>query len=217
MAETYRLTRSSRKTLAMRVLPDGTVEVRAPLRLAKREIDAFVAKHAAWIASQRDKHKALREAAVPLAEGTLVPFLGESLPLRFSQASFGQKGGCIWLPENLPPEAALEQFYRQEAIALLPPVAKAFAEKMGVSYRRIGITGAKKRWGSCSGKGSINFSWRLMAAPMAAVELVVAHELAHLRQLNHSPAFYKILASVLPDWRERKALLENAGRLPQLP
>jgi predicted metal-dependent hydrolase len=79
---------------------------------------------------------------------------------------------------------------------------------VGLKYGRITITGAKNRFGSCSSKGNIAFSYRLMLYPEAAIDYVVVHELAHLLEMNHSPAFYKIVESVMPDYKERRKLLK---------
>ena len=79
---------------------------------------------------------------------------------------------------------------------------------MGVKYGRITITSAKKRFGSCSSQGNISFSYRLMLYPEAAREYVVVHELAHLKVMNHSKDFYDVVASVLPDYKNRRRLLK---------
>lgn len=86
--------------------------------------------------------------------------------------------------------------------------ASYFAEIMGLKYSRITITSAQKRFGSCSSKGNISFSYRLMLYPEAAREYVVVHELAHLKEMNHSKQFYEIIARVLPDYKNRKRLLK---------
>ena len=78
---------------------------------------------------------------------------------------------------------------------------------MGLQPTGVTVTGARKRFGSCSGKDRICFSWRLMLYPPEAIDYVVVHELAHIRHKNHSKAFYDLVASVLPDYREREALL----------
>lgn len=83
-----------------------------------------------------------------------------------------------------------------------------FANIMGLNYGRVTITSAKTRFGSCSGKGNISYSYRLMLYPEEAIDYVVVHELAHLVHMNHSPEFYKTIASVLPDYKERKKLLK---------
>lgn len=82
-----------------------------------------------------------------------------------------------------------------------------YAEIMGLKYGRMTITSAKTRFGSCSSKGNISYSYRLMLYPEAAIDYVVVHELAHLVEMNHSPAFYEVVRTVLPDYKERKKLL----------
>ena len=84
-----------------------------------------------------------------------------------------------------------------------------YSSVMGVSYRGIKITSAERRFGSCSSKGNICFSYRLMLYPAAAREYVVVHELAHLREMNHSKRFYAIVEGVMPDWRARRKLLSD--------
>ena len=91
---------------------------------------------------------------------------------------------------------------------ILPLKTTQFAEIMGLKYSRITITSAKTRFGSCSSKGNVSFSYRLMLYPEAAIDYVVVHELAHLVEMNHSPAFYKVIEKVLPDYKERKKLLK---------
>jgi len=107
------------------------------------------------------------------------------------------------------PEPSEEQ--REELIGLakkvLPEKASHYAELMGVSPKSIKITSAKTRFGSCSGKNAICFSWRLMAYPEEAVDYVVIHELAHIKHKNHSPAFYAEIKKYMPDYRERQKML----------
>lgn len=89
-----------------------------------------------------------------------------------------------------------------------------FAPLVGVTYNRIFIKEQKTRWGSCSSKGNLNFNWRLILAPEEVLNYVVVHELAHRKEMNHSKAFYAIVESVLPDYRQsRKWLRENGQRL----
>ena len=108
------------------------------------------------------------------------------------------------------PEPTAEE--RQELIRrakeILPGKVAAYGAAMGLYPAGITITGARKRFGSCSGKNRICFSWRLMTYPEAAIDYVVVHELAHIRHKDHSKAFYDCVAQVLPDWRERRELLK---------
>ena len=95
------------------------------------------------------------------------------------------------------------------AKAELPRRTAYFAKIMGVTPTSIKITSAKKRFGSCSGQNGICYSWRLMLYPSEAIDYVVVHELAHIRQKNHSPAFYKEVAKILPDYKAREKLLKG--------
>ena len=101
-----------------------------------------------------------------------------------------------------------KEILRQKAKEYLPKRAEYFAELMGVKPEKIGINSAKKRFGSCNSKGNINFSLYLMLYPPEAIDYVIVHELAHLKELNHSKKFYKIIESILPDYREREKLLK---------
>ncbi len=107
------------------------------------------------------------------------------------------------------PSAEEERRLRELAKAILPPMAARHAGLMGVEHAGITVTGARTRFGSCSPKNRLSFSFRLMDYPPAAVEYVVVHELAHIRHKNHGPDFYREIERVLPDWKERAALLKQ--------
>ena len=112
------------------------------------------------------------------------------------------------LPEREYTQAE-EARLRKKAREILPPLVKHYAGLLGVMPGRITITGARTRFGSCSRKGSLSFSFRLMAYPDAAIAYVALHEVAHLKQLNHSPGFYALLDKWMPDHRERAGLLKK--------
>jgi len=107
------------------------------------------------------------------------------------------------------PDAAERERLRALAKAVLPEKVSRWAARMGVRPTRLTITSAATRFGSCSGKNAISFSWRLMRYPDEAVEYVVVHELAHILHHDHSPAFYACVERYLPDYRERKKLLRD--------
>ena len=98
---------------------------------------------------------------------------------------------------------------KRSARTYLEEKTRYFANIMGLKYGRITITSAKTRFGSCSSKGNLSFSYRLMLYPEEAIDYVVVHELAHLLELNHSPRFYRIVASVMPDYKERQRILKK--------
>ena len=99
--------------------------------------------------------------------------------------------------------------YVKRAKAILPPKIEQYARRMGVQPTGLTVTSAKTRFGSCSGKNRLSFSWRLMAYPEAAIDYVVVHELAHIRYKDHSRAFYGFIENVLPDYRDRIRLLKG--------
>ena len=97
---------------------------------------------------------------------------------------------------------------KKKARTELTELTEQYCAKIGVSYTKIGITSAKTRFGSCSKKGSINYSWRLMLYPKEAWEYVVVHELCHLKHFDHSAAFWQTVEKYLPDYKERQKLLK---------
>lgn len=116
-------------------------------------------------------------------------------------------------------EAELDILRRQARISLSQKAA-FFANQLGVSYCRISIRSQRTRWGSCSGKGNLNFNCLLMLTPERVQDYVVVHELCHLLEMNHSPAFWRLVESILPDYRQQKTWLKKNGvalveRLPE--
>ena len=107
------------------------------------------------------------------------------------------------------PTAEQEAALRQKAKEILPALVAQYAARMGVEPAGITVTGARTRFGSCSPKNRLSFSFRLMEYPMEAIEYVVVHELAHIRHKNHGADFYKEIEAVLPHWREANQLLKK--------
>jgi predicted metal-dependent hydrolase len=98
--------------------------------------------------------------------------------------------------------AALEAWYRQQAKNYISQRAAVLAAQHGFKYENITIKGQRTRWGSCSSQNNLNFNWRLMLAPPGAIDYVILHELCHLRELNHSPRFWKLVAQVCPAYKQ---------------
>lgn len=109
-----------------------------------------------------------------------------------------------------PVSAEREQELRQLAQRLIPQRVAYYGALMGLTPAGVRITGAQKRFGSCSGQNRLCFSWRLMLYPPEAIDYVVVHELAHIRHHDHSPAFYALIERYMPDHRQRRALLRDA-------
>ena len=101
--------------------------------------------------------------------------------------------------------------YKKRARGIISRRAAHYANIMGVSYGQISIRDQKSRWGSCSAEGNLNFSWRLILMPIEVMDYVVVHELAHLKELNHSPAFWAEVEAVMPDYKEQRKWLKENG------
>lgn len=203
----YILTRSRRKTLSITVRADGTVEVKAPLNCSKERIDRFISEKSDWIEKYVTENKAKSEQFK--FSGT-IPFMGKQLPVTEGDCFMFSSETGFTVPKGRSIQECLPQLeyvYRKAAAEYLPKRVQYFSGIMGVSPSAVKVNGAEKRWGSCSGRGTINFSWRLMAASSESIDYVVVHEMAHLTELNHSPKFWKIVADVLPDYKERQSAL----------
>ena len=213
----YTLMRSKRKTVAIYVR-NGGVEVRAPLKMAKRDIDKFVASKEKWITDRLTKSREqseLREAFA-LNYGDTIIYRGQEFPIASKSGDrIGFDDAAFYMPPNLSPnqiKTACVKIYRMLAKRALTAKTLDFAQQMGVAPAAIKINGAKTRWGSCSARKSINFSWRLIMADDEVIDYVVVHELAHLIKLNHSREFWKVVSDMLPDYIERQARLKELQR-----
>jgi predicted metal-dependent hydrolase len=214
--EINQLIRSKRKTLAILVKHDGSVIVRAPMKTPEKAVWKFVEQHSAWI----EKKKAeVLSADVVLPKqyepGETFLFLGESYPLDIAkhQRQPLLLDGTFKLSEaaSARAEKVLEHWYRQQARRIIQERVEFYAKQYGFQYQGIKINSARTRWGSCSRKGSLNFSWRLIMAPPEQVDYVVVHELSHTVHHNHSKRFWKKVETILPDYKERQKWLKKHG------
>jgi len=215
--EVNQIVRSKRKTLALIVRPDGSLIVRAPLRTSEKSIRDFIESHAEWF----EKKQAEARAVLPPAPRQYVPgerfmYLGHAYPLEIVQGQRQpiQLDGTFKLAESAQDKAApaFERWYRAQARQILNERVSLFAGQYDFQYGKIGITSARTRWGSCSANGSLNFSWRLVLAPIEAVDYVVVHELVHTVFHNHSKRFWKKVETILPDYKERRKWLRKNGQ-----
>lgn len=215
----YTLTRSQRN-FAVIYVRNASVEVRAPLSMPKWEIDSFVLSKERWILKSIAKQQARAESrnAFVVDYGSMIFWRGkECLIVRKdgAKARFDFDNEAFFMPPGLSAEqikATCVNLYRRLAKVRFTQRASFFAGLMGVAPSAVKVTGAKTRWGSCSSKKSINFSWRLIMADDGIIDYVVVHELAHLFEMNHSSRFCRIVAGVLPDYKERETKLKALQR-----
>jgi len=213
----YTLIRSKRRTVAIHII-DGGVEVRAPLRMSRRDIDRFVISKEKWISDKlaKSKEQAKRREAFALDYGDAVLYRGKPCPIIAREGRRpGFDGTAFYMPPGLTPEeimGACMKVYRVLAKDYFAARAFELAARMGVRPAAVRISGAKTRWGSCSVKKNINFSWRLIMADDEVIDYVIVHELAHLKEMNHSAGFWAVVEGVMPDYRKRKAGLREVQR-----
>lgn len=209
----FRLRFSQRRSIGFRVDAQGLL-VTAPLGLPRALITEALAARAAWIFKHLDALPAPL-MHTPLAHGALVQVLGEphQLLLHAGRRPATRAAGRLELgvAAGVVPAQALERWFRREAQHYYPLRVQHFAERLGVAPPLVRLTSARTRWGSCNHRGEIRLHWRLMQAPPTLIDYVVAHELAHLLELNHSPRFWAHVERVFPHWRESRAQLRAQG------
>jgi predicted metal-dependent hydrolase len=213
----YTIRRSERaRRMSIRMIPGRGLEVVLPRGYTARDAAAFVRREREWVLRALDRIGG--NGTVGLQNGATLPFLDERLTLTLEPGvrARARRAGDVVTVTSMDAElalVALEAWYRNEARATLTGRARVHAATLGVDLRRITIRDTRSRWGSCSGLGNLNFSWRLMLAPLAVMDYVAAHEVAHLRELNHSPRFWQHVESLCPDYREHRLWLRRNGGL----
>jgi predicted metal-dependent hydrolase len=205
--------RSQRKTTALRINADGTLEVRTDFKTPNTELEKFVKAQEKWIAKHLPEITACsaKKAEFVLDYDNMLLFRGKEYPLRARpgfQAGFD--GECFYLTPGLAEgdiRSYIIKVYKNLADSVLRDRTSHFATLMAAQPLSIRITSAKTRWGSCNSKGAVNYSWRLVLAAPAVIDYVVVHELSHLAELNHSPRFWRRVATYCPDYAQRRAEL----------
>ncbi len=223
----YTVQRSRRRKKTVQIsVSGGAVVVSAPWRTPSREIQDIVAGRSGWILD-RLAAEAQKPPPLRLATGDRLPYLGRELPLAVERADVRKPsarldGGRLLaripggLAEDERREAArkaLEAWYRAQAVELLTDSVARWLPVMGRSEMpRVLVREQRTRWGSCSADGTLRFSWRLAMLEPELIDSVAVHELAHLDVMNHSPAFWEVVLRAMPDARQRRKRLGEAGR-----
>jgi predicted metal-dependent hydrolase len=207
----FRVRRSPRaRRVRVSVDGSGEVEVILPKRAPERAAAQAVRELTPWIERRR---RTLARAAAEVArpEGT-VPYLGRDLRVvpQPGRERVHRRGDELLVPKR-DAGPAIERWYRRQARAEIGPRLDAATERAGTSYTGLTIRGQKTRWASCSTTGHMSFNWRLLLAPEAILDYVVEHEVCHLERMDHSPRFWALLESRVPDWREHARWLRRYG------
>ncbi len=225
----YRLLRSKRRTIGFMIDAEG-LRVTAPKWVGIAQIDAAICEKQQWILTklQEQQQRAARdlERQIQWCDGAEFPYLGETLTLRIAAASkatacYNPHERCLTLllptsTNELQIQHRVQRWLQSQARCLFTTRLANYAEKLGVGYTGLALSSATTRWGSCSADGRIRLNWRLVHFPVPLIDYVVAHEVAHLREMNHGPRFWETVQSIFPDHAAaRKALRAHApGSLP---
>lgn len=210
------LIRTRRRTIALIVERDGRLVVRAPLHVTDGQILKFAESKADWIkAKQAQAKKNSTVARKRYVEGEKFLYLGQAYALEFVNH---RKPALIldsrfYLARSASPRARqlFVGWYKKQALRVISERVNLYAAKYCYTCRQIKITSARTRWGSCSPNGNLNFTWRLVMAPLAVIDYVVVHELVHLKVKNHSKDFWGQVGEILPDYKQYIAWLKANG------
>jgi len=182
--------------------------VSAPQRAPWRDIEGFVREKERWIlAKLAEWAVAPRPLVVRGESGEKLPLFGETVELELRPGPVRREGSKIAF-NNL---SGLVRWLKTTALEALRPRAAHFAARLEVPAPRIALSNARTQWGVCTEDGTVRLSWRLVHIEPALADYVVAHEIAHLVELNHSPRFYRLLAALYPGWPAARERLELAG------
>lgn len=205
-----RRSRQARR-LSLRVSAlDGRVTLTLPARTPEAQARRFLADQSPWLAQQLSGMGPIR---APRA-GDPIPIEGEMTEIRLCDTTRVpmREPGLLRVPrgaENL--SAILAVYLRELARVRLTSASDTYARQLGRGYERIVLRDTRSRWGSCSVSGRLMYSWRLIMAPRDVLDYVAAHEVAHLREMNHSPAFWAHVARLKPDFEADRAWLRSNG------
>jgi len=210
--------RARRKTIALIIHRDGKMLVRAPLPVSDATIFDFLGAKELWwrkrlaVILQRQSQYTPKQ----FREGDTFLFLGQRYSLVLSDIkNIAIDASALQFPHKYLSRARIKmtQWYKREALRILHEKGQYYAPIIGVQYKNLSVGSARSRWGSCSNRGDLRFAWHLVMAPHEVIDYVVVHELAHIREHNHSSRFWSIVASIVPNFQNQKLWLQENGHL----
>ncbi len=232
----YAFRRGRRKTIGFSIDEDG-LRIAAPRWVGMRQVEDAIREREDWIftklAEMRRHHASI--PAVRWEDGGTIPFRGEMLTMRIATppaegritranaVAFDRKSNTLTIA--LPPDATplqwrerVQAWLQDEARAVFRERLALYEPRLGVTHRALRLSSAKTRWGSCTADGRILLNWRLIHFPLSTIDYVVAHELAHLKEMNHGPRFWATVARILPEYEVARSQVKNppAALLPTL-
>lgn len=212
-----KLVRSKRRTIAIIVTRDAQLIVRAPFGIKDKIIDDFINRKSKWINKKLEEARLKCRNVIPkrfVNEESFL-YLGKSYPFKIVESNRIVLTDSLEFPGKWLTHAGiyLKEWYKIQLLKTITERVCMYSEITGLIHRSIKITSAKKRFGSCSPNGSLNFSWRLMMAPLNIIDYVVVHELVHIEERNHSKNFWNKVRIILPDYKQSEKWLKDNSQL----
>jgi hypothetical protein len=216
----YMVQRSHRARLVRLVISSGSgLSVTVPWRYNVDNLTGILEKKQNWIIRKHAQHRepAKKPVKRQFNTGDSIPYLGETLRLlvqsRFDGAVMvKRKQDTLTIAfddKKLTIESVLGLWYKMEANRIIQSKTENISARMGVHYGVVRIRGQRTRWGSCSRKGNLSFNWKLTMAPDAVIDYVIIHELAHLKEMNHSVKFWQVVSTYCPEFKQHRKWLKD--------
>lgn len=208
-----KITRSRRRSMVMHVLPDGTIEVKAPNLMPKFLINGFIKKNSEWI-EKKLKVLPKRIGGRKYVEGEKFLFLGKEYSLKFgvyTQIKIHEDNLLLPIGLKFRAKNEIENWYIKQAKEVIKAQTLHYAQEMNTSFKSIAFSDTKSKWGSCTHDNRLQFNWRLIMAPLLVLRYVVIHELAHTKEKNHSHSFWARVRANNPSFKEQIKWLKLHG------
>ena len=209
--------RSKRRTLSLEIARDARLIIRAPVRMPLGEIERLVLRKKSWIEKNQKKFRTKHQEIIPkkYIAGEQFLYLGHLYPLSIvdegSAPLMFTHEFCLLKKFQPVAKQLFMDWYKKEACRTIKDRLDWYCLQSGLQYNQFNVTGASKRWGSCNLKNNLNFSWRLIMSPLSVIDYVVAHELAHIEEKNHSQRFWKKVQAIFPDYKSQNRWLRENG------
>lgn len=206
------------RRVSLKITPRGELVIVSPKPLPARRIDQLLQEHSAWINKHQRK---IQPPEVKLHHGAEISIYGDTEKIIYSELPGGKRpnvedndAGLIVKAASGDHEQVLKRWLLKNARQGIIARVEELAAEFGFKYNKVSVRDQGTRWGSCSAQRNLNFSWRLMLAPLTILDYVIIHELAHTKQMNHSAKFWAIVENCMPDYKtHRKWLRENGTEL----
>jgi len=215
---TYTLKRSRRRSIGLKI-DSGGLMVSIPLKTALNQIDPILLDKADWITKKLTQWENKKSLELSWTKDAIFPLLGDSWQLSIKETGELQMSALSAAKiTTITPQLSAQQiekfvmaWYHQQAIACFSQRITLYAQKLSVPYPQFRLSRAKTRWGSCNTRGVIYLNWRLIQMPLHLVDYVIAHELSHLLEMNHSPDFWQWVKSIYPNYLMARRELKQYG------